>query len=317
VEFADFVRTEPLILTEGSLIERLRRDAKVPLDPHVLHAGFVYDDRGREALRRLYRQYLDIGAAAGFPVLVCTPTWRADPIRLRKAGLVDRDVNGDGVRFLASIRDECGAYAGRVWLGGLIGCSGDAYRPTEGLTRDEAARFHVAQTKALAAAGADFLLAATLPNAEEACGIACAMAGCGVPYVLSFVLRRGGALLDGTPLHEAVAAIDSAVNPRPLFYIVNCVHPSVCEEAFAAQASRSRRVTERVIGVQANASDKSPEELEGLAQLEADAPEVLADAMLRLHRRFGTKILGGCCGTDDRHIEQIARRAKDCTRSIP
>jgi homocysteine S-methyltransferase len=143
------------------------------------------------------------------------------------------------------------------------------------------------------------------------------MAGCRIPYVLSFVLRRGGALLDGTPLHEAVAAIDSAVSPRPLFYMVNCVHPSICEAALVAEAACSHRITERVIGLQANASDKSPEELEGLAQLEADAPEVLADAMLRLHRRFGTKILGGCCGTDDRHIEQIARRAKDCARPIP
>jgi homocysteine S-methyltransferase len=204
-----------------------------------------------------------------------------------------------------------------VRLGGLIGCAGDAYRPTEGLTRDEAARFHLAQTTALAAAGADFLFAATLPNVEEACGIALAMAGCHIPYVLSFVLKRGGALLDGTPLHEAVAAIDSVVDPRPLFYMVNCMHPSVCEAAFVGETSRSRRVTKWVIGLQANASDKSPEELEGLAQLEADPPEVLADAMLRLHRRFGTKILGGCCGTDDRHIEQIARRAKDCARSIP
>jgi homocysteine S-methyltransferase len=316
VGFLDTMQTEPLILTEGALIERLRRDPTAALNPHILHAGFIYDDRGREALRRLYRQYLDISSAFRLPMMVCTPTWRANPIRLRQASLADTDVNGDAVRFVASIRDEYGAHANRVCIGGLIGCRGDAYKPEEGLSAAEASSFHATQTRALAVAGADFLLAATLPNAEEARGIAIAMADCQIPYALSFVLGRDGRLLDGTPLHEAVDAIDAAVHPRPLFYMVNCVHPTVCEEAFEAEGSRSQRVTERVIGLQANASWKSPEELEGLRYLDADPPEVLADAVLRVHRRFGTKILGGCCGTDHRHLACIARKAKECTRQI-
>jgi homocysteine S-methyltransferase len=316
VGFFDTVQTAPLILTEGALIERLRRDPTVALDPHVLHAGFLYEERGLEALRRLYRQYLDIGSAFDLPMFVCTPTWRANPIRLQRAGLAHLDVNGDALRFVASIRDEYGAYAKRVFIGGLLGCAGDAYKPEEGLSAKQAAGFHGLQTKALAAAGADFLLAATLPNAAEAQGIAMAMADSPTPYVLSFVLRRDGTLLDRTPLHDAVATIDAAVSPRPLFYMVNCVHPTVCEEAFASEASRGRRVTERVIGIQANASAKSPEELEGLSFLDAGAPDTLADELLRVHRRFGTKILGGCCGTDHRHIEWIARRAKECARPI-
>jgi S-methylmethionine-dependent homocysteine/selenocysteine methylase len=316
VNLPEIIRAHPVILTEGALIERLRRDATVPLDPDVLHAGFIYDERGREALRHLYRQYLDIGSAADLPMIVCTPTWRANPIRLERAGLMDRDVNGEGARFLASIRGEYGPYAGRVCVGGLMGCMGDAYKPKEGLSADEAARFHGVQARALAAPGVDFLLAATLPNAEEARGMAVAMADCEIPYVLSFVVKRDGQLLDGTPLHEAVVTIDEAVSPRPLFYMVNCVHPTVCEEAFASEASRAHRITDRVIGLQANASAKSPEELEGRRHLDADPPEVLADAIFRLRRRFGTRILGGCCGTDHRHIEWIARRAKDCTRPI-
>ena len=107
-------QTEPLILTEGALVERLRRDPTVALDPDVLHAGFIYDERGREALRRLYRHYLDIGARFDLPMIVGTPTWRANPIRLQRAGLTYKDANGDGVRFVASIRDEYGAYAKRV-----------------------------------------------------------------------------------------------------------------------------------------------------------------------------------------------------------
>jgi S-methylmethionine-dependent homocysteine/selenocysteine methylase len=115
--FSAIVDDHSVILTEGAIVERLRRDPAAPLDPDVLHAGFLYEERGREALCRLYRQYLSIGAAADLPRLVGTPTWRANPIRLRKAGLADRDVNGDGVRFLASILDECGAYAGQAGCG--------------------------------------------------------------------------------------------------------------------------------------------------------------------------------------------------------
>jgi homocysteine S-methyltransferase len=314
VGFLDAVQTAPLILTEGAVIERLRRDSTLTIDPHVLHAGFIYEERGREALRRLYRQYLDIGAAFDLPMMVCTPTWRANPDRLRQAGLAPRDVNGDAVRFVASIRDEYGAYATRVFVGGLLGCAGDAYRPAEGLSADQAAAFHEAQARALAAAGADFLLAATLPNAGEAKGIAMAMAECSVPYLLSFVLGRDGKVLDGTSLHDAVGGIDAAVSPRPLCYMVNCVHPTVFEAALGAAVSHSPHVNDRVIGLQANASAKSPEELEGLSYVDADPPEVLADGMARVYRRFGTKILGGCCGTDHRHIEWIARRAAEYAR---
>ena len=309
--FLEAIQTAPLFLTEGALIERLRRDQTVVLDPHVLHAGFIYDERGREALRRLYGQYLDIGAAFDLPMMVCTPTWRANPVRLQHAHLAHRDVNGDGVRFVTSIRDEYGAYAKRVFIGGLLGCAGDAYKPEEGLSVDRAAAFHGAQTRALAAAGADFLLAATLPHVAEAQGMAVAMAECSVPYLLSFVLGRDGRLLDGTSLHDAVAVIDAAVTPRPLFYMVNCVHPTVFEAALASAPAQVRHVNDRIIGLQANASAKSPEELEGLSYVDADPPEMLADGMARVYRRFGTKILGGCCGTDHRHIEWIARRATE------
>jgi homocysteine S-methyltransferase len=317
MDFSDAVQGQSIILTEGALIERLRRDPAISLDPYVLHAGLVYDECGRGALRGLYRQYLDIGVAADLPMIVCTPTWRANPVRSRQAGLADRNVNADAARFVATIREEYGAYARRVFLGGLLGCMGDAYKPEEGLAADEAAGFHGVQAKALAMAGVDFLFAATLPNTDEALGMAQAMAACRIPYVVSFVLQRDGRLLDGIPLHQAVARIDEAARPRPLFYMANCVHPHVFEAALTSEVSRAGRIHERVIGLQANTSTRSPEELDGLAVLDAgEAPAMLADAMLRLYRRFRTKILGGCCGTDHRHINWIARRAQEYNRPI-
>jgi homocysteine S-methyltransferase len=305
---------EPFILAEGAVIERLRRELSIPLDPHVLHAGFVYEARARAALGAVYRQYLDIGRRHALPMMVLTPTWRANPQRLARAGLAHRDVNGDGVRFMAELVAQCGDYACQVILGGLMGCAGDAYRPQEALTARDAEVFHTPQALAFAEAGVDFLMAATLPAYLEALGMAQAMACCGRPYVLSFVLRASGTLLDGTPLREAIHAIDAATSPEPSFYMVNCVHPTVFEQALEDELARSTARGEqaawagRVLGLQGNTSCRSPEELDGSAHLETEEPAVFAAAMMRLHERFGTRVLGGCCGTDDRHITHIAEQ---------
>jgi homocysteine S-methyltransferase len=178
--FAELIESRRLALTEGAVIERLRRDASVRLDPHVLHAGMIYDEAGRAALGRIYRSYLDIGREFDLPMIVSPPTWRANPERLRAAGLADGiggdgetrrglDVNGDACRFLAEIRASYGAFAERIYIGGLMGCRGDAYDPCAGLSEREAAEFHRPQARALAAAGVDFLMAATLPAYSDAC----------------------------------------------------------------------------------------------------------------------------------------------------
>jgi len=309
---------EPFVLVEGAVVERLRRDLSLSLDPHILHAGFVYDGRARAALGGLYKQYLDIGCRYVVPMIVLTPTWRASAARLAQAGLTlsssastgaAGDVNGDCVRFLAGLVAEYGEYARRVYIGGLMGPAGDAYRPQEALSTEEAEVYHAVQVRALAEAGVDFLMAATLPAYTEALGLAQAMARSGAPYVLSFVLRPTGALLDGTPLRKAVHRIDSTVSPRPLCYMVNCVHPIVFERAFERELEWAPKLSERVIGLQGNTSCRSPEELDNLAELETEEPRAFAAAMIRLYERFGTRVLGGCCGTDERHIECIARDA--------
>jgi homocysteine S-methyltransferase len=301
---------EPFILAEGAVIERLRRDPSISLDAHVLHAGFVYD--ARAVLGDVYRQYLDIGRRHALPMIVLSPTWRANPERLARAGLADRDVNRDGARFMAGLVAQYGDYARRVLIGGLMGCAGDAYRPQEALTPCEAELFHTPQAQALAEAGVDFLMAATLPAYSEALGMAQAMACCGKPYVLSFVLRAGGTLLDGMPLREAIYRIDAATFPAPSWYMVNCVHPSVFERAFEGELARSTAQGDpaawagRLLGLQGNTSYRSPEELDDLAHLETEDPAVFAAAMVCLHGRYGIRVLGGCCGTDDRHIARIA-----------
>ncbi|MFH2000730.1 MAG: homocysteine S-methyltransferase family protein [Planctomycetota bacterium] len=307
----DFIKTieeTRCILAEGSVIERLSRDSALSLDPFAAHAGFIYDENGKTALKRIYEQYVQAAEKYGLPLILFSPTWRANPWRLKASGLGRcTDVNGDGVRFIQSVRSAFPSHAERIFIGGLMGCSHDAYQPGQALSRGDAAEFHADQAEALARAGADFLMAATLPAFSEAAGLAEAMAGTGQPYIMSFVLRPSGKLLDNTPLWDAIAAIDQEISPEPLGYLINCVHTSVFEQAMHAMLKLSKTALSRILGLQANTSAKSPEELDHAITLESEDPETFASAMKVLHLQLGIKILGGCCGTDQRHIQALAR----------
>jgi homocysteine S-methyltransferase len=302
----DALARHPLILTEGSLIERLRRDPDVRLDSPVANAALLADPTGRRRLEALFRGYLDIGAAFGLPMAICAPTWRASPERCRAAGLDLARLNTDAVGFVWNIRRTYAAFADSVAIGGLMGSRGDAYRPQEALTTRDAAEYHRDQAMALAAADVDFILAATLPAVSEAAGMAQALAATGRPYVLSFVVRPNGECLDGTPLEEGLRQVDALANPAPCGCFVNCVHPRVLIEAVDAIERRGGRVADRLIGLQANTSRLNPELLDGRAKLDSAAPEAFAADMLTARDRCRLRVLGGCCGTDDRHIRHIA-----------
>lgn len=298
----------PPILGEGAVIERLRRAPGIHIDDHVVNSALIYEQNGRAALEAIYRQYLEIGRRYQLPLLLSTPTWRAGRERIAAAGLTGRDLNGDNSRFLADLRDDYGDYAQQVAICGLMSCRGDAYQPAEAMGAEAAAEFHTWQANALAAAGVDFLLAATLPALSEAIGLAQAQAATGLPYVISFVARPEGTLLDGTPLDAAIASIDAAVTPRPLAYLINCTHVSIFRSALFNERHSSARVRERVIGLLANTAALSPEELDESAELVEEAPEVFGNSVATLRDELGMKVLGGCCGTDDRHIDCLARK---------
>lgn len=294
------------VLTEGSIYERLRRHPAAELDPHLAHAGLIYDPQAAGILAQVHHEYLDVGQRHRLPMIALTDTWRASRERIDRSPFASRAVNQDNARFLCAIRDTYGPQAAPMLIGGLMGCRGDAYRPEEALSKDEAAAFHTYQAQALAETDVDFLMASTLPAFSEALGMAAALAATSRPYVLSVVLRRNGALLDGTPFHRFIEAIDAAVGRPPVGYFVNCVHPTVFEAALTAGEVNERGLLDRIIGFQANTSARSPEELVHLNALETEEPSTFAASMLAVRRRFGLSILGGCCGTDTRHIEGLA-----------
>jgi len=305
--FPDILRQSPCVLGEGAVIERLRRDPRIELDPHVVNSHLVYSQAGRVALETICRGYLEIGRSFDLPLLLSTPTWRASRERIAAAGLAGRDLNGDNFRFLAALRESCGDYAAKVFICGLMSCSGDAYRPDNALSVKDARRFHAWQVERLADSGVDFILASTLPALSEATGIALALADSGLPYLISFVVRPEGTLLDGTPLREAIAAIDAAANPAPFSYLINCTHASVFRRALTHDTNSCALVRSRIAGLLANTSALSPEELDNSESLVEEDPGVFGQSVAALREELGMKLLGGCCGTDDRHIRSLAQ----------
>ena len=199
ITFAEYFASTHCILGEGAVIERLRRSG-LELDPYLVNSAFIYEDAKRAAMETICRQYLDIGRDYGLPLLLSAPTWRASRERIATAGYAGVDVNGDNFGFLDALRKSYGGYSEKVVVCGLMSCRGDAYNPGDALAVDEALEFHAWQAEKLADTGVDFLLAATLPAFSEATGLALALAATAKPYVLSFVVRPEGTMLDGTPL---------------------------------------------------------------------------------------------------------------------
>ena len=306
-DIEQFLQHHRCVLGEGAVIERLRRSG-LELDPHVVNSAFIYDEQKRAVIEAIYQEYLNIGRQYDLPLVLSTPTWRASRARIEAAGWGSRDLNADNFRFLDDLRRRCGTYSSEVMLCGLLSCRGDAYNPAEALGAEEAQGFHAWQAEKLAGAGVDFLLGATLPALSEAIGLAAALAATGTPYVVSFVVRPEGTLLDGTPLKEAFAAIDGTVNPKPLAFMANCTHASFLRSALSHRDHSSSSVKERIVGLFANTAALTPEELDNSENLVEESPEDFGRAVAGLHTEFGLKVLGGCCGTDDRHIRSLAKR---------
>lgn len=285
MNLTECIRQSPYILMEGALGERLKREYGLSFDKDVAMAKLVRSKEGRTALTALWGGYAAIAGRYGLPFLATTPTRRANRERMARAG--------------------CGA---EMFVGGRMGCKGDAYTGANALDKAEAAAFHSWQAEAFRDAGADFLYAGIMPTLPEAAGMAQAMSETGLPYIISFTIQANGRLIDGTSICEAIEYIDRAAPVKPVCYMTNCVHPAIVYAALSKPFNRAAPVQERFLDIQANTSPLSYAELDNAADLKTSAPEPFAADMLALLKISRMKIFGGCCGTDDRHMEEVARR---------
>jgi len=292
---------------EGSLGERLKREYDVPFDEIIALAGHIYNKKSKQALKELFHQYIKISKHYHLPIMLTTPTRRANKERVTQSKY-NESIIYDNVSFLREIKQE---FPSNVYIGGLMGCKGDAYKATDVLSDQEAFEFHSWQSSLFAKAKVDFLYAGIMPALSETIGMARAMENTGLPYIISFMIKNDGKLIDSTTINEAIRVIDNATRRKPLCYMTNCVHPKVVAEALSQTYNQTDIVKNRFKGIQANTSPLSPEELDGCCDLKTSDANNLANDMLKLCKDFNLKIFGGCCGTNDTHMNEIAKRLNE------
>lgn len=304
MDFRTSYNNRPFTLMEGALGERLKREYNLSFDDDVAMANLIYSDKGRDALAQSWTDYMDIANKYSLPFMATTPTRRANVERVSRSRY-NEDIIGDNVSFLKKLKSNNEA---DMYIGGLMGCKGDAYKATEVLSIEEALEFHSWQAHLFKEVGADYLFAGIMPALTEAIGMAKAMEQTGLPYIISFMIRQDGCLIDGTAIHDAIDSIDRFTQQKPLCYMTNCVHPSILYKALKQPFNQTQLVRERFCGIQANTSPWPPEELDQSVDLICSDSTELAVAIMKLKDTMTLKIAGGCCGTDNSHLKAIAER---------
>jgi homocysteine S-methyltransferase len=268
--------------------------------PHFAAFPLVDSGDGRAALRRYYTPFLELARDRDVPLVLSAPTWRANSDWGRLLGYEGEElaaVNRRAVAFVENLCDD----GDNVVVEGSIGPRSDAYSPTLVMDADEAERYHAAQLRTFAEAGCRQATALTLTYPDEAIGIVRAARAAGIPIVVGFTVETDGRLPSGHSLEDAIVAVDDASDGAAEFFVVNCAHPTHFADGLPEGDSRTR-----IGGLRANASTRSHAELDEAEELDSGDPADLAQRYVALRRDLpALEVLGGCCGTDIRHVTAI------------
>jgi S-methylmethionine-dependent homocysteine/selenocysteine methylase len=273
-----------------------------------LFAAFplIDDVDGSEVLRDYYRQHAMVAKDANVGFVLESPTWRASIGWASQLGYdeasLDR-VNRQAIAMMDELRAELGNHGAPIVISGAIGPHGDAYRPEDQTTPEDAQRYHSAQIETLSMTEADLITALTITYPAEAVGIARAAAACEMPVAISFTVETDGRLPDGTKLGDAVIAVDEATSDSPIYFGINCAHPT----HFTSTLDPASAWTQRIRMIRANASRMSHAELDDARDLDDGDPHEFGREYADILERFPhVTVLGGCCGTDVRHVRAVA-----------
>ncbi|HYG56172.1 MAG TPA: homocysteine S-methyltransferase family protein [Burkholderiales bacterium] len=291
-----------LFLTDGGIETTLIFNEGIGL-PHFAAFHLLKDKAGEAALRRYFRAYGALAKRFGAGLILESATWRASADWGAKLGYDGRDLleaNRRAIWLLEELRDEMKGT--RVVISGCVGPRGDGYVADAVMTPREAQIYHARQVDAFASTAADMVTAITMTTTEEAVGIAHAAREAGLPVAISFTVETDGRLPSGEPLGAAIERSDHETSGYVAYYMINCAHPTHFAGALEA------KFASRIRGLRANASQKSHAELNESTELDAGNPAELGAQYASLKQRLLPElaVLGGCCGTDHRHVEQMA-----------
>jgi S-methylmethionine-dependent homocysteine/selenocysteine methylase len=268
---------------------------------------------GRALLVEYYDQYAEIARSIDAAVVLEAATWRANPDWAATLGhdrVTLAELISACVGVVDSVRSRWSSDQPFL-IGGTVGPRGDGYRIDSMMEVDAAADYHSFQVGCMAAAGVDVVTALTMGYIEEAVGIAGAAEAVGLPVIVSYTLETDGRLPSGMSLADAIEATDLATSGYPTHYMINCAHPVHFDQVLDGSAPWATRIG----GLRANASQLSHAELDEMVELDAGDPDDLAARYVGLRAALPRlQVVGGCCGTDHRHVAAIAAAWNAATR---
>lgn len=294
-----------LFLTDGGIETTLVFHHGIDL-PEFASFPLMRQERTYNLLADCLRSYADVASEAGVGVVLETVTWRASKDWGRKLGYSIEEIeeaNRTGVQMALDIRSEFEKGGKPLVVSGCIGPRGDGYVVSEKMSAEESCQYHIHQVSVFADTEADLVTVLTMNYPDEAIGVAMAAQKAAMPCVISFTLEMDGRLPDGQALGDAINQVDRATGNYPAYYMINCAHPT----HFDLFYEREEDWLKRIRGLRANASRMSHAELEASTSLDEGDPEELGSQYAEIVEKLNhLNVLGGCCGTDPRHVKAIA-----------
>ncbi|MGQ7791186.1 homocysteine S-methyltransferase family protein [Faunimonas sp. B44] len=294
-----------LFLTDGGIETTLIFHDGFDL-PHFAAFDLLNSREGVAALRAYYERYASIAQAHRLGFILESPTWRASPDWAARLGYDDAALEAANRRSIALMAELRGVHetdAAPIVISGCVGPRGDGYDPGRMMTADEAEDYHSAQVRTFAATDADMVTAITMTYPAEGAGIARAAKAAGLPVAISFTVETDGRLPTGATIADAIETVDAETGAAPAYYMLNCAHPEHFRDVLAGGEGWAARLR----GIRANASRRSHAELDQAPDLDDGDPEELGRDYAALRAILpNLTILGGCCGTDHRHVTRIA-----------
>jgi S-methylmethionine-dependent homocysteine/selenocysteine methylase len=294
-------------LTDGGIETTLIFHEGLSL-PHFAAFHLLRSEEGTQALRGYYRRHASIARKSGVGFVLESATWRASADWGALLGYSARELeqaNRRAIELLHELRREFETDRSPMVISGAVGPRGDGYRLDAPMSSQQAQAYHADQIRTFAEADADLATAITMTNSSEAIGVVRAAQAVGLPVVIAFTVETDGRLPTGEDLADAIRAVDRETGAGPAYYMISCAHPT----HFAGALVAGEAWVERIRGLRANASKRSHAELDEATALDVGDPLELGEQYRELRSRFGRiNVLGGCCGTDHRHIERISER---------
>jgi S-methylmethionine-dependent homocysteine/selenocysteine methylase len=292
-------------LTDGGIETTLIFNEGIDL-PDFAAFDLVKTAEGRAALRKYFDTYAEIARRHKVGLILESPTWRANPEWATRLGYSAEELaaaNSAAIGMLVEVRAEFESDLTPIVISGCIGPRGDGYIADSAMNPGQAQAYHSIQIETFAESEADMVSAITMNYVEEALGLTLAARDAGMPVAVSFTVETDGRLPTGDTLESAIERVDAATSAYPAYYMINCAHPT----HFADVIDKGGSWRDRIHGLRANASRRSHQELNEAPEVDAGDPDELARQYADIRRSLTRlNVMGGCCGTDHRHIEKIA-----------